>query len=562
MSTISTSYYQRGIDVTDAASVEAELQSLLKTPIHSVGDLEQWLKAELDLGNRLGEVLMGHTIDFYRDTENEEKKATYLHDQSVIQPLLMKYQAEIDRKFCESPFMKELDDQKYGMMKKVRATSLALFRDENVPLQVREQELDTEYNAIMGGLLVDLDGERKPLPVVQALLDSPDRAVREKAWKGIAAAYASVKPECDRIMNELVRVRHQMAHNAGFENYRDYVFREKNREYTLDDCRRFHAAVEKYVVPVWDEVAEDLRKTLGVDVYRPWDQTSCTIPAAPFQEVDELMAGVETILRKTDEEFGDIFAQMRDNGLLDLEGRKGKAPGGFNASLMLSRTSFVFANFSPSYFAVIALIHEMGHAINACYQLRKEPQWFHHRSEIAELFSHSMELLCLDKLNEFYRDPQQYRAAVGERIRRSLNMLMGPLAGDLFQHWMYENPEHTAEERDAAYAAIMKRYSAHPTDWSGFEKNLGAQWVGSLHYFGYPFYNIEYSMAELGALQLLQQYQGDPAKAVANYKRGAAADYNQSIADVYAETGVKFDFSDEAIRNTAEFIRHFWTSLA
>lgn len=561
MSTLSTTYYQQKIDLSDVSAVEGELQSLLQAPIHSVADLENWLKAELNLAGRISEVFDGHMVDFYRETDNEEKKEIHIHDQSVIQPLLLKYQEEFDRKFCESPFVQELDDKKYGIMRRVRLTNLELFREQNLPLQVREQELITQYNALIGGLVLEWEGTTKPLPFVQAQLDNPNRSTREMAWKAIAAAHRSTKSEVDCIMDELIQLRKQIARNAGFENYRDYAFREKNREYRVEDCQRFHAAVEKYVVPVWDDIAEDLRNQLGADVYRPWDQSSCTLSAPPFQEVNELTTGVEKMLRQTDDEFADIFIRMRDNGLLDLEGRQGKAPGGFCVALMDSRTSFVFANFSPSYFALIALIHEMGHAMNGDYQLRKEPEWSHHRSEIAELYSHGMELLCLDKLQVFYPDPEQCRAAVRERLRRSLGMLMGPLSGDLFQHWMYENPDHTAAERDAAYRDIMKRFSAHPVDWSGLEEELGRQWMGSIHFIGYPFYNIEYSMAELGALQLLQHYRKDAATAISDYKRGASADYNQSIEDVYAETGVKFDFSDDAIRTTAEFLRNLWKSL-
>lgn len=561
MSTISTSYYQRAIDLADASKVEAELQSLINRSIDSVTDLEKWLKDEFNLGQRIEEVFVGHMVDFYRDTTNEEKKQRHLQDQAVIQPMLLKYQAELDRKFTENPHTKDLDEKKYGIMRKVRATNLELFREENVPLIVREQEIVTRYNELIGGLMVEWEGGTKPLPDVQALLDSPNQSIRERAWKAIRAAHHPIKQEIDKMMDELVQLRTQIAQNAGFANYRDYAFREKNREYSVDDCKRFHAAVEKFVVPVWDGVVEDLRQQLGADTYRPWDQSAWTIDKPPYTEIEELTTGVETMLRETDPEFAEIFVNMRDNGLLDLGGRQGKAPGGFNVGLPISRSSFVFANFSPSYFALIALVHEMGHAINGAFQMRKEQEWVPHRSEVAELFSHGMELLCLDKLNEFYRDPVQYRAAVGERIRRSFNMLMGPLSGDLFQHWMYENPNHTAAERDEMYGKIMKRFGAHPVDYSGLEDELGSGWIQSIHFMAYPFYNIEYSMAELGALQLLQNYRNDKVQAIAGYKRGAGADYNQSIAGVYAETGVQFDFSDEAIEKTAQFVVQLWNTM-
>lgn len=557
-----TTYYRQAIDLSDVSALEEQLKNLLNTPIESVADLETWIAAEIEFSDCVNEVMTGHAADFYRDTNSAEKRDIHVHDQSKIQPLLRKYQAEFDHKFCASPYVGELNEVKYGLMRKERKTSLELFHEDNLPLLAREQEIITQYNTLVGGLTVKWEGEEKPLPLVNAQLDNPNRDVRERAFRGVQAAYRSIKSDVDAMMDELVKLRHQIAVNAGFQNYQEYAFREKNREYSLEDCRRFHDAVEKYIVPVWDFVANDLRNQLGADTYRPWDNSNCTISAPPFSEVDELIAGVESIFRQIDEEFGDIFVKMRDNGLLDLEGRQGKAPGGFCMPLPMSRTSFVFSNFSPSYFALIVLIHEMGHAINAEYQFRKKREWMSWRSEIAELYSHSMELMSLDKLSVFYRDPAQNRAAIGERIRRSLKMVMGPLSGDKFQHWMYTNPNHTPAERDAAYLEISKRYTEHPVDWSGFEEELGMGWISSIHFIGYPFYNIEYSMAELGALQLLQQYRENPTATIANYKRGASADYNQSISQVYDETGVSFDFSNEAIEKTAHFLKEFWTSLS
>ncbi|MGY3717488.1 M3 family oligoendopeptidase [Sutcliffiella cohnii] len=549
-------YYKELINLQDVAGVEAQLKSLLDAPIESASDLEEWLKDEKDLKVKLTEAMTGHRVDFYRNTEDAEIKATFLHDQQNIQPLLMKYEAKLNEKFCESPYVKELDEKRYGLMRRVRESKVKLFREENIPLMVKEQELNTKYSEIMGGLTVEWEGEEKPFPYIQSQLDSLDRDVREKAYRAMGSAIKQIKPEMDAIMDELVQLRHQIALNAGFENYRDYMFVVKNREYTVQDCYDFHENVEKHIIPAWNRLADVFKSKLGVDTYRPWDNTAKLMKNPPYSEVSTLMDGVSEMLKDTDPYFGERFDYMREKGLLDLGDRKGKSPGGFCTSLPVSGDTFVFANFSPSFFSLIALIHEMGHAVNGYLQFSENGpiEDYQHRMEVAELYSHGMELLLLDKLDRLYKEEEDFKSAQREELKRAFTMLFGPLSGDLFQHWMYTNPNHTAKERDEKYFEISKRYGLNPVDTSGFEEAIGMSWVGTLHYFQVPFYNIEYSISMLGSLQLLENYQKDPKAAVEAFKKGAGADYNQSIAAIYEETGVSFDFSEPTVKRMGEFL--------
>lgn len=549
-------YYQELMDLKDVKALESQLQNLLDVEIHSVSDLEKWIEEEKNLMIKIEEAMTGHLVDFYRNTEDGEIKATYLHDQQVIQPLLLKYEAKLNEKFCECPFTKQLDEKRYGLMRNVRETKVKLFREENIPLLVKEQELSAKYSEIMGGLTVEWEGEEKPFPFIQSQLDHLDRSIREKAYRKIGEAYRKIKPEMDRIMDELVQIRHQMAVNAGFENYRDYMFVAKNREYTVEDCYKFHENVEKHIIPAWNRLAKVFKAKLGIDNYRPWDSTAKLMKNPPYKEVSTLMDGVSEMLGKTDPYFQERFEFMRKNGLLDLGDRKGKSPGGFCTTLPVSGDTFVFANFSPSFFSLIALIHEMGHAVNGYLQFANHGplQDYQLRSEVAELFSHGMELLLLDKLDKFYPDEEDFKNVQQEELRRAFTMLIGPLSGDLFQHWMYTNPHHTAKERDEKYFEIAKRFILNPVDTTGFEEEIGMSWMGTLHYFQVPFYNIEYSMSMIGALQLLENYRNNPEQAIELYKKGASADYNQSIAAIYEETGVRFDFSEPAVKQIGEFL--------
>ncbi|MFS0862581.1 M3 family oligoendopeptidase [Fredinandcohnia sp. 179-A 10B2 NHS] len=549
-------YYKELIDLKDVEGLETQIQSLLDAPIESVSDLEQWLKDEQNLTIKIMEAMTGHQVDFYRNTEDSEIKSTFLHDQQVIQPLLMKYEAKLNEKLCESAYFHQLDEKRYGLMRRIRESKVKLFREENIPLMVKEQELSTKYSEIMGGLTVEWDGEEKPFPFVQSQLDNLDRAIREKAYHKMISAYRQIKTDMDAIMDELVQLRHQIALNAGFENYRDYMFVVKNREYSVQDCYDFHENVEKHIIPAWNRLADVFKSKLGVDTYRPWDNTAKLMKNPPYTEVSALMDGVSEMLGKTDTYFADRFDYMREHGLLDLGDRKGKSPGGFCTSLPVSGDTFVFANFSPSFFSLIALIHEMGHALNGYLGFAENGpmEEYQLRAEVAELFSHGMELLLLDKLDLFYPETEDFHNAQREELRRAFTMLFGPLSGDLFQHWMYTNPNHTAKERDEKYFEISKRYGLNPVDSSGLEEEIGMSWVATLHYFQVPFYNIEYSISMLGALQILENYHNNPEQAVELYKKGASADYNQSIAAIYKETGVSFDFSETAVKRMGEFL--------
>lgn len=553
---ISHNYYKELIDLQDAEGVEAQLLSLLEVPIESISDLEKWLKDEKNLIIKITEAMTGHQVDFYRNTEDAEFKSTYLHDQQVIQPLLMKYEAKLNEKCCESPYVNQLDENRYGLMRRVRESKIKLFREENIPLIVKEQELCTRYSEIMGGLTVEWEGEEKPFPFIDSQLDHLDRAVREKAYHARMSAYRQIKPDMDAIMDELVQLRHQIALNAGFENYRDYMFVAKNREYNIQDCYDFHENVEKHIIPAWNRLADVFKFKLGVDTYRPWDNTAKLLKKPPYSEVASLMDGVSEMLGKTDPYFADRFEYMREHGLLDLGDRKGKSPGGFCTLLPVSGDTFIFANISPSFFSLIALIHEVGHAVNGYLEYSKHGpiEEYQGRAEVAELYSHGMELLLLDKLDQFYPEEEEFKNAQREELRRAFTMLFGPLSGDLFQHWMYTNPKHTAKERDEKYFEISKRYGLNPVDTSGYEEEIGMSWAGTLHYFQVPFYTIEYSMSMLGALKILENYRNNPEKAVESFIKGASADYNQSIAAIYKETGVSFDFSEQTVKRMGEFL--------
>lgn len=292
----SRNYYFDAIHLYDLQSLEARFQSLLLRPIESVSELEAWLTDERKFLDEIKEAMTGHQIEFLRDISNTDKRNRFLYDQNMVQPILSKYQAKLDKKFCDCPFTNQLNKSRYGLMKKVRSTNLKLFREENISLTIREQQLIAKYREMMGELYIQWDGETKPSSYVKAQIDHPNREIRERAWKLLAQAYHQIKPEIDQIMDELVSLRHQMAIHAGFKNYRDYLFVLKHREYRIQDCYDLHTTVEKYVVPVAGRLNKLFQNQLGVESYHPWDHGPCTLHGTPFSTVTELMDGFEQML--------------------------------------------------------------------------------------------------------------------------------------------------------------------------------------------------------------------------------------------------------------------------
>lgn len=431
-----------------------------------------------------------------------------------------------------------------------------MFNDKNISLSIKEQELITKYREIMSNISINWEGEQKTYAYIKAKLDNPNRAIREKAWYALCEARSVVKIKIDCIMNELIQLRNEIALHAGFNNYSEYAFKQKNRDYSIDDCYKLHESIEKYVVPIWEQLGSLSKKNLGVKTYRPWDLTPCYLLKAPFQNTIDLLNGVEEMFQATDLYFYEQFVHIRKAGFIDVEECENKAPGAACFTLPHSKEVFVYSNFSPSFYAINALIHEVGHAFHFYKQFNNDSsmQEKYLREEVAELYSLSLELLVMDKLDIFYKQEGEYKEVQRVQLYRALSLLMSSIAGDVFQHWLYTNPNHTPEERDKKYAEICKRYQYSSVDITGLENETGASWIESFHYVQFPFYKIEYAIAQIGAMQLFQIYRKDPEKAIAFFKEGASADWNLPIQEIYEKTGVTFDFSEERIESTASVI--------
>ncbi|MBH0322667.1 M3 family oligoendopeptidase [Bacillus cereus] len=547
------------IDISNVLQLEKTLSTLLNKMISSKLDLENWLKEQSKVIWDIEEQLRSHYIAFQCNTDDEEIKDTFEHDQQFVKPLLKRYQNLLDNKYLESPFRMELDSNVYGLLDTKIKNAQKLFCEENIELEIQEDKLVTEYFEITGGLSGIWDGEEKTITELQSYLQDSNRDTRKKAKTIISEQFLSVEKELQNILNQLIEIRHQKAKNIQLENYRDYMFKKYERfDYSAIDCYELAESIRKYVVPLKDKILLEQKDKLQVDTLRPWDVSAVTPDQKvlkPITNENDLIEKSTHIFNKLDVEFSALLNRMYKHNCLDLTSRKGKAAGGFCEYLPASQLSYIFMNLNYTQDDIVTFIHEMGHSIhNELIKPLKLRQYIEIPAETAELASMTMELFSLNYWDTFYTDKKDLKQAKINFFKDVISYLPIMLIVDQFQHWLYENPSHTSEERNEKYLQLQKHYQSSVIHIDGYENWIATSWLPVLHIFEVPFYYIEYAIAQLGALQMYKQYKEDPKQALENYKKALSLGSSQSIKEVYDAAGIRFDFSGETIKELMLFV--------
>ncbi|MDA1779747.1 MULTISPECIES: M3 family oligoendopeptidase [unclassified Bacillus cereus group] len=547
------------IDISNVLELENALSTLLIEVISSKIELENWLKKQSTFIWEIEEQLRSHYIAFQCNTDNKKIKDTFEHDQQFVKPLLKRYQNLLDNKYLESPFRMELDSNVYGLLDTKIKNAQKLFCEENIELEIKEDKLVTEYFEITGELSGIWDGEEKTITELQSYLQDSNRDIRKKAKAIISEQFLSVEKELQNILNQLIEIRHQKAKNIQLENYRDYMFKKYERfDYSAKDCYELAESIRKYVVPLKDKILLEKKEKLQVDTLRPWDVSAVTPDQKvlkPIANENDLIEKSTHIFNKLDVEFSTLLNRLNKHDCLDLTSRKGKAAGGFCEYLPASQLSFIFMNLNYTQDDIITFIHEMGHSIhNELIKSLKLRQYIEIPAETAELASMTMELFSLNYWDTFYTDKKDLKQAKINFFKDVISYLPVMLIVDQFQHWLYENPTHTSEERNEKYLQLQKHYQSNVIHIDGYENWIATSWLPVLHIFEVPFYYIEYAIAQLGALQMYKQYKEDPKQALENYKKALSLGSSQSIKEVYDAAGIRFDFSGETIKELMRFV--------
>ncbi|MBO0359565.1 M3 family oligoendopeptidase [Hymenobacter sp. BT186] len=559
-------YLPEDFHVTDWASLEPFFGELRGRNITSGEELERWLLDRSELEAALSEDLAWRYIRMTCDTQDEQRAANFQFFVSEIEPNVAPYDHALNEKMMGSDFLPELDSQKYRVFLRSVRQALEIYRVENIPLKTEISTKQQQYAAIAGAMTVTLDGEEMTLPRAADRLKSPDRTIREEAYRLIQARRLRDSEALDKLFTELVTLRHSMALNAGFANFRDYMFAALGRfDYTPQDCFDFHKAIRETVVPLIDDLDLERRQDLALAELRPWDldvDVSGKAPLRPFETGEELLEKTITVFQNLDSYLGDCLRTMRQMGQLDLESRKGKAPGGYNYPLDETGVPFIFMNATSSLRDVVTMLHEGGHAVHS-FLTRNLPLGAdkHPPSEVAELASMSMELMSMDHWDVFFTNPDDLRRAKKTHLESVLETFPWVATIDKFQHWVYENPQHTEAERHQRWTAIFDEFNQRTVSWKGLEGFKPYLWQKQLHLYEVPFYYIEYAMAQLGAIAVWRNYRQNPQEGLAAYKRALALGYTAPIGEIYAAAGIRFDFSTDYLRTLADFVREEMAKL-
>ena len=511
--------------------------------------LETFIADRSSLSEVISEARARLYIDMTCHTDDEEIQKSWMQFVENVQPKLSEYSDILNRRLVEHEALDELPER-FGILVKGLKTDIAIFREENIPLSTQATKLVTEYNEICGAQMVEFDGELKTFAQMAIYFENTDRTIREAAWKAVSERRFEDNERVSEIYDELIQIRHKMATNAGFEGFQQYMFASMHRfDYTIEDCLEFHESIETVCQPLRHRTDGERMRELGVDSLRPWDMgvdVKGRPALQPFNDIQEMVDGCSRIFHNMSSELGDYFDLLDTNDCLDLDSRKGKAPGGYQYYLQKSRLPFIFMNAAGTQRNIETMIHEAGHAFHSFYSGHLD--LIHERDspiEFAEVASMSMELLTHPHWEEFYERKDADRAR-RKHLEDIISFMPWMATIDAFQHWVYANPDHSREERAAKWLELGERFGPN-VDMTGFEDIHKVSWQRQGHLFGVPFYYVEYGIAQLGALQMWKYHRRDTQDALDRYKAGLSLGYTRGLTELFQASGLELSFSESYV---------------
>ena len=547
------------ITINSWEKIKCLFDELLNREIRSVSELERWMLDRSELEAVLEEDMAWRYIKMNIDTTDKELAKRFSFWIKEISPNTAPYSHKLNLKLIQNKYLNNLDKEKYRIYLRGVNKKIEIFCEENIPLFTKMEEKQQEYGAISAKMSIDIDGKNLTMQQAALLLKDTNRKKREEVYNKINNRRLEDENKLDNLYDELIILRQKIAVNAGFKNYRDYMFAAMGRfDYTPQDCFDFHDAIEKEIVPIITSFEKERSQKLGYSNYKAWD-TAVDVnglePLKPFEGGAELTDLSIQCFNKIRPYFGKCLATMKKMGHLDLESKTGKAPGGFMYPLYEIGVPFIYMNAVGSQRDLVTMVHEGGHAVHSFLSRDLEMTEFKSTpSEVAELASMSMELLSMDYWDIYYPDNKELKRAKLEQLQKALGTLPWVAAIDKFQHWIYTN-KHTAKERKDKWLEIDKKLGNQVINWDGQESYHKIMWQRQLHLYEVPFYYIEYGMAQLGAIAMWRSYKEIGEKALDNYMEALKLGYTKTISEIYETAGIKFDFSELYVKELANFIK-------
>lgn len=539
-------------------------QQLLDRSLDSVEALQAWIfdRGELDA------LVSGHGSRLYvamaRHSDDREAEQAFQRFQEDVLPQVKTISDRLDRHFLASPAYSELPSDSWQVYCRDTELGVRLFRPENVALETEEQLLAMEYGRLTGAMTVDFQGRNHTLPALAKYSEDRDRGVREQAWRLAAGRRLQDREALEELFEKLMKLRHQVALNADFPNFRDYQHEAKGRfDYRPEDCLALHDHIAEFVLPLAEAMQERRRRLLDLDTLRPWDfsvDPEGRPPFEPFQDQAGQVKVAEQVLQAIHPPFAADLQWMAQQDLLDLATRPNKHPGGFMDTFEDSRQPFIFSNSGTTHGDVETLIHESGHAIHALQSRHLEPVDYRSSPlEFAEVASMAMEAMAMEHYHQVYPQ-EEARRAVLDSLESLVRGLAWVATIDAFQHWLYLHPDHDRQARRETWISLRERFQPG-VDWSGLEQERAYGWQAQLHLYEVPFYYVEYAIAQIGALQVWQRYRRDPQAGIADYLHGLQRGGSRPLPELFQAAGLRFDPRGEMLPELMQELGDFWRQL-
>ena len=547
-------------------NIETYLTELENRAIDSKEELVKWFQDRSELESVLSEDMGWRYIKMTCDTTDKEASENFNYFVQNISPKFAPISNELNKKAVASQFLEQIDQDGYPIMIRGMQKALEIFRNENVPIQTELQTLQQKFGQISGAMTVVDGGEEITLQQAAVMLQDTDRERRKAIYEQVSQRRLQDKGDLDKLFSELIELRNRVALNADFANYRDYKFASLGRfDYTPEDCFEMHKSIKSEVVPLLNEMAANRKDFLDVKNLYPYDKAVDVAgrqALKPFNTSLELIDKTIECFHRLDPFLGECLAIMKKMGHLDLDSRKGKAPGGYNYPLSEIGVPFIFMNATSTLRDMVTILHEGGHAVHSFLTRDLELNDFKHTpSEVAELASMSMELISMDHWDLFFENANELKRAKQEHLEQLIETLPWVATIDKFQHWIYTNPNHSLDQRKEAWEEIFTEFSDGITEWNGYEDARSYLWQKQLHLYEVPFYYIEYGMAQLGAIAVWKNYKSNSKAGLNGYMAALKLGYKKSIPEIFEAANIRFDFSKDYIHELMAFVKAELESL-
>ena len=496
-----------------------------------------------------------NTADDFYDKEND-----YCDE---ISPLLYGFTTDFYEALVTSKFRKELED-KYGKFLFDQAEcSLKTFSEEVIPQLQEENKLSSKYDKLIASAKIPFDGEERTLSQMVPYTQSKDRNIRKDAAKKVAEFFSANKHEFDEIYDKLVKVRTEIAHKLGFKNYVELAYARLRRlDYNAQDVAGYRKQVLENIVPLHSELRERQAKRLGIDKLKFYDEPIKfnSGNADPHGDPEWILNHGKTMYRELSKETDEFFTFMTENNLLDLLSKKGKNSGGYCTYIPDYKSPFLFANFNGTAHDIDVLTHEAGHAFQV-YESRgyEVPEYLWPSYEACEIHSMSMEFLTWPWMGLYFEnDEDKYKFI---HLSEALLFIPYGVTVDEFQHWVYENPEATPEERRNKWLETERKYLPTRDYGEIDELKEGIFWFRQGHIFGTPFYYIDYTLAQVCAFQFWIKSRENREKAWEEYLNLCRLGGSKPFFELMKAANLKNPFNEGTIASVIPKIREFLDSI-